>query len=70
MMDKQGGMAFPAAFRDVNGEPVYGMILRDYFAAKAMQCYCGNEGLSDELIARYAYTTADAMLAERNRIHD
>lgn len=44
---------------------VPGMTLRDYFAAKAMQALLADNQASDQLIARYAYDQADAMLKAR-----
>jgi hypothetical protein len=53
------------------------MTLRDYFAAKAMQSYVGDEPFGDactfmgkdvnEEIARVAYKVADAMLKARGQ---
>ena len=60
----------------VNEKPIYeeiqhyGMTLRDYFAAKAMQGYCTSKDFSEipwEKIARLSYMQADAMLAERKK---
>jgi len=47
--------------------PIYGMTLRDYFAAKAMQAYMRIYGKEHEIseVASFAYQQADAMLAER-----
>jgi hypothetical protein len=42
----------------------YGMTLRDYFAAKAMQALIDNDGLFSE-IPTQAYALADAMLKAR-----
>jgi hypothetical protein len=48
----------------------YGMDLRDYFAAKAMQGFCAN--ISRDLtlnighFTKVAYTVADAMMEARN----
>lgn len=49
-----------------------GMSLRDYFAAKAMQGYCGGEhtgqsGMPHEMIAEWSFKMADAMLEERSK---
>ena len=60
-----GGSAFPNAhFRNV-----YGMTLRDYFAAKAMQASATNPKGADvfmfEQRAEWAYLQADAMLRAR-----
>ncbi len=62
-------LAFPSG---AYGHP--GMTLRDYFAAKAMQMHgdalsgiaAGGSAEWDELIARRAYETADAMLKARD----
>ena len=60
------------AFPDENN---YGISIRDYFAAKAMQSYISDKEFVDacafmekdvkEEIARVAYAQADAMLKER-----
>jgi hypothetical protein len=63
MTKKTGGSAFPSENVD---EFFYGMTLRDYFAAKAMQSliiHYGDEGYTEA--AEHAYALADAMLAER-----
>jgi hypothetical protein len=65
--------AFPSTFKSLHPEEQqvhrWGMTLRDYFAAKAMEAlilevadwkYMPNE------IANFAYTQADAMLKARN----
>jgi hypothetical protein len=44
----------------------YGMTLRDYFAAKAMQALIDNDGLFSE-IPTQAYALADAMLKAREQ---
>jgi len=56
--------------KDANGftiEPLeYGMTLRDYFAAKAMQADCTqNPDMQSEVTAIRAYEMADAMLKQR-----
>lgn len=59
-----GGPAFPVEQHDKDG-----MTLRDYFAAKAMQGFCGNSNTSaDEvlLIPKLAYFVADVMLKARD----
>ena len=75
---KDGGPAFPlAGFQDNEG-PVFGMSLRDYFAAKAMHTAARmladtldegctlKEGYSEvQVIAAAAYKLADAMLVAR-----
>ena len=72
-----GGPAFPskkriyrAGFPTDDFEPVGGMTLRDYFAAKAMQAYFsdpaagfGRDGIAEA--ANAAYRIADAMLNAR-----
>ena len=69
MSKNNGGCAFP---RTEDGEPnaQYGMSLRDYFAAKAMQAYFTdpNCGFSIEHInagTEAAYRIADSMLKAR-----
>lgn len=71
--------AFPLAASEYGGNgPEYGMTLRDYFAANAMQALITNdqvlraasvhyEGGSESSIARIAYEQADAMLAARDK---
>ena len=67
--DQEGGTAFPIVHPDGKGVQYYGMTLRDYFAAKAMQAIItGNN--ADECCmglgaAKDAYAVADAMLAAR-----
>ena len=75
MTTNTGGAAFPyAAVHGCNGE--YGMTLRDYFAAKAMQTilasqyedgiYVGDlDSDSEDVCAISAYKMADAMLKAR-----
>jgi len=63
-----GGPAFPYEERNGDGLPVrdyFGMTLRDYFAAKAMEgkLSAGATGYDD--IALHAYKYADAMLKAR-----
>lgn len=71
-----GGTAFPgkrriyrAGYATDQFEPVDGMTLRDYFAAKAMQgliasdIQCGPNEVP--VIAKSAYAMADAMLEAR-----
>lgn len=70
-----GGPAFPGLHP--SSECRYsdeGMALRDYFAAKAMQAFIRNhQGSSlddekfDEMIARFSYELADAMLSARKQ---
>jgi hypothetical protein len=80
----KGGPAFPskkrvyrAGFSTAEFEPVDGMTLRDYFAAKAMQAFIsaypcqaidrGDGGIpaDHESIAEDAYDMADEMLKAR-----
>jgi hypothetical protein len=66
---KHGGNAFPldCRNRDGIGYMSYGMTLRDYFAAKAMQglLAADNRDLIHEYCAADAYRYADAMLEAR-----
>ena len=43
------------------------MTLRDYFAAQAMQAFLINASGSDEVVAKAAYETADAMMKARTK---
>ena len=70
MSNNTGGAAFPyAALHGCNGE--YGMTLRDYFAAKALQGFiasANHKGLyapPDNELASAAFQLADAMLKAR-----
>ena len=59
---KSGGPAFPVE----SGDTVdFGMTLRDYFAAKAMEALLHN--WKEEVVPQMAYRMADAMLAEREK---
>jgi hypothetical protein len=63
-----GGPAYPAPVTKPLENYYPGMTLRDYFAAKAMQGFCGNAANRDALpveIAGGAYLVADAMLKAR-----
>lgn len=71
---KDGRPAFPSPeWSDAHGNVVpaeYGMSLRDYFAAKAMQALVGAEfrqEFTTEEDASYAYKMADAMLKAREQ---
>ena len=63
--------AFPSTFKSLDPEAHqvhrWGMTLRDYFAAKAMQGLVvdGVGSLMDEELADWAYRLADAMLKLR-----
>lgn len=75
MKYNDGGSAFPCPETE-NYKPQWGMSLRDYFAAKAMQglisaCNsdgiwtgCGDKKMNDNM-AITAYMVADAMLQAR-----
>ena len=58
--------AFPV-YDHVEHEVTYGMTLRDYFAAKAMQGVMACNGVYDDekKLARWCYEQADAMLKAR-----
>lgn len=68
-----GGRAFPVWELNGQGKPEmtgFGMSLRDYFAAKAMQGLAANPeawDMTDEKVAEWAYNAADAMLAAREQ---
>ena len=77
MTKETGGNAFPQTFdkTEKDGRVAtitrYGMTLRDYFAAKAMQgelaCQCvGQSWLDIEKLAEHCYNIADAMLKARD----
>lgn len=69
-----GGLAFPIGSGDMRDE--CGMTLLDYFAAKAPEVpkwfyeitRSGNEIADQHCIARWSYSYAQAMLAEKRRI--
>ena len=67
MTKETGGPAFPTDINTVQ----YGMTLRDYFAAKAMQgmlaAYQGKMEAHPELISEFSYFMADAMLKAREQ---
>lgn len=73
MSNPNGGHASPTQCRTVADDAISleyrGMTLRDYFAAKAMQCKLGPGGssVSYQEMARRCYALADAMLAEREK---
>ncbi len=70
---KDGGPAFPSSYATPSG-PVayddnYGMTLRDYFAAAALQGYIAAGVPSDSTyddVAEKAFKAADSMLKERD----
>jgi len=65
-----GGPAFPINYKVATRgtlderEYLYGMTLRDYFAAKAMQAYLQMQHPQDDATKR-AYNAADSMLKAR-----
>lgn len=67
--------AFPLAASEYGGNgPEYGMTLRDYFAAKAMQSFLTitaeqemDEQVAYKAVATMSYRIADAMLAAREK---
>ena len=75
---KDGGYAFPSPDTyNQNGDCQYGtfgMTLRDYFAAKAMQAYItayvntGRQEPDHSYIPVWAYETADAMIQAREAV--
>ncbi|MBN6350371.1 hypothetical protein JZM10_02680 [Providencia rettgeri] len=77
MTDKTGGAAFPVAYNSETQDAKFGMTLRDYLAAKAMQGDLASQSVSlgsfdndapDESLvnrANFYYRMADAMLKAR-----
>jgi hypothetical protein len=64
-----GGPAFPTSHSaNYPTEIVGGMTLRDYFAAKAMQAFIGQnvDALGDLHLAEESYRVADSMLKARS----
>jgi hypothetical protein len=71
MSKNNGGPAFPGT-KDKWGDPLPGLTIRDYFAAKAMQGIIVAVGEClpkdpHQQVALDAYKFADAMLAEREK---
>lgn len=73
---RDGGPAFPRSGETADCEPQDGMSLRDWFAGMAMQGLIAagahtpedvTAKFTDELVASWSYSQADAMLAERER---
>ncbi len=71
-----GGPAFPSLNPTMIGidsdgterwetEPCGGLTMRDYFAAKAMQGWASDSGMTVAVGAKWAYEMADAMLEAR-----
>jgi hypothetical protein len=68
-VDDDGGSAFPVVQQHLDNPLEWGMSLRDYFAAAAIQgILAAEDGFPDsvEYAAEVAYNVADAMLAERS----
>lgn len=70
------GTAFPIVHPDGRGVQCFGLTMRDYFAAKAMQAilptcdghsFGPEPGNSNDRLAKCAYAVADAMLAARTK---
>lgn len=63
--------AFPSTFKSLDPQAQqvhrWGMTLRDYFAAKAMQGLCAGGNISAQNIAQASYIVADAMLKARQQ---
>ena len=57
-----GGPAYPVSPEIYNGTGLCGMTLRDYFAAAALQGNLIEQTASNDEVAKYAYSLADAML--------
>lgn len=68
--------AFPVPTDAIGNHPDYqGMTLRDYFAGQALAGMCASKfssphGCYEHQWATRAYEFADAMLREREKIHD
>lgn len=67
---KDGGPAFPVTTEHGSVFPLPGISVRDYFAAAALQGVLMNYttekfGLTEQSVAEYAYSCADAMLIAR-----
>lgn len=66
--EQDGGTAFPIIHPDGMGVQYFGMSLRDYFAAKALQGFCADPNTAGDKradIVAECYELADAMLAAR-----
>ncbi|MCY1277858.1 hypothetical protein D9M68_791380 [compost metagenome] len=59
--------AFPVVWPDDKGVQFYGITIRDYFAAKAMQALCSGGYARHAELAADAYSLADAMLEARTK---
>lgn len=75
MEQKDGGPAFPIPLNPGQSyqghSPCDGMLLRDYFAAKAMQGYFASPVAPHRVdtydVAKYCYEMADAMIKARDQ---
>lgn len=76
MTERNGGPAFPVYPESGVCSGTNGMTLRDYFAAQALAALLAGDdhrgagaapGHGTDLVTRYAYRIADAMLEERER---
>lgn len=69
--DGDGGPAFP--FSTIDGLVIFGMTLRDYFAAQALQGLLSSHGLSFDptfinKFSKLSYDFADGMLRAREEL--
>lgn len=68
---KDGGSVFTLTASEYGGHGAeWGMSLRDYFAAKAMQCFLSGpdrDQFTSEQWAYDSYKMADSMLAQRDK---
>lgn len=71
MKSQEGPFAFPQSNDNDSMHNDYnGMMLRDYFAAKAMQSLINKTeiyGQGSDVVAKNAYFYADRMIEERNK---
>jgi len=71
---ENGGPAFPVENRTdlswPSGKPPIGMSIRDHFAGQTISAYIvsATDDIDWQMVARMAYTAADAMLAERSKV--
>lgn len=67
--EQYGGPAFPLVYDEgVTRKVLYGMTLRDYFAAKVCAALCQYEEFPADNAAKKAYEYADAMLKQRGKL--
>ena len=65
-MINDGGPAFPMGYHpEGNSADHFGMTIRDYFAAAALQGNLIEPTASNDDVAKWAYSLADAMLKAR-----